>query len=161
MEKLTLKEIAGYLPHKIELQYVDSITQRKRIAFLTSLGINEIETTYKRKIKSCSGDLISWEGHNSVHKMQVKPILYPLEMLTYTIVHNGVEIIPLVKYVESFGEPCDDFYEDNLTDFQIAVLAMLSNRDMRHQEDLEFLQEHHFDYQDLIKSGKAIDKSKL
>ncbi|RRJ87782.1 hypothetical protein [Flavobacterium macacae] len=82
-------------------------------------------------------------------------------MLTKPIVHNGVEIIPLVKHVESFGEPCDDFDEDNLTDYQSAVLSMLSNYDMRHEVDLEFLQEHHFDYQDLIKKGLAIDKSTL
>lgn len=150
MEKLTLKEIAGYSDYNLQFQ-------------VGTKSANNIRKYVMEGFCKSKGNIsIKSSGNTHIELIEnIKPILYPLEMLTKPIVHNGVEIIPLVKHVESFGEPCDDFDENNLTDYQYAVLEMLSNRDMRHQDDLEFLQEHHFDYQDLIKSGKAIDKSKL
>lgn len=141
MESITLKEIAGYLPYELQIKGNDKV-----------VGKMVCEISFESPIVTIGAVL-----RNNFYK----PILYPLSMLTQEIEHNGGKFIPLVKYVESLAEPCEDFDPDNLTDFESAVLSMLTNYEMRHQIDLEFLQEHHFDYQDLIGRGIAIDKSKI
>jgi len=71
--------LAPYFPYDLRLIYKDCQTLRKRKATLTAISKIDIETTYKKKINGCSGDLIGWTGHNNVSEMQVKLILKPFE----------------------------------------------------------------------------------
>lgn len=139
--KLEPRHLVGYLPY--ELNVIDEeIGEKFQVA-----GIN-ISNNVIVNQDNIDGSIEEY-GINLL-----KPTLHPFSYLTKEIEHNGEKFIPLVKYVESLGEPCDDFDENNLTDYQKACLSMLTNYDMRHQQDLEFLQEHLFDYQDLI--GKEL-----
>jgi len=75
---LTIGDFAMYLPHKTEVQYTDCLSDRTRTAYLTGLTTIDIETTYKRKINGCSGDLISFKGNNNIQDLNVKLRLFPL-----------------------------------------------------------------------------------
>lgn len=74
MEKLTLKEIAGYLPYELECFLIDDKMKGVLIGLGEDQGIFDND--------------MYWFN-------QFKPLLYPLEMLTKQIVYNGVEIIPI------------------------------------------------------------------
>lgn len=82
MEKLTIQHLKGYLGTGLKVQYRDCLTNRKRTAFLSGITNDGMETTYPRKINGCSGDMISFEGHNNVIDLNVKLLLYPLSSLT-------------------------------------------------------------------------------
>ena len=109
--KLEIKHLASYLEHKVVLSYTDCLTKRKRNAFLSGISNKEIETTYLRKIKGCSGDYISWDGNNNVHDLQVKPILFPLSSLTKEINFNGETFVPIYKIYEFEQWDTDELYE--------------------------------------------------
>lgn len=151
-EKLTLKEVAGYLPYGLILQYIDTLTLRKRKAFLTSLGINEIETTYKRKVNGCSGDLISWTGNNNVSIMKVKPILRPLSDLTKD------------EYFDLYLELCEEL---GVVRCEHLLLALQDKSyfafPIQKLEALEeFMYKNHFDWKyNLIKRNLAINLNDL
>ena len=98
--KLEIKHLASYLEHKVVLSYIDCLTKRKRNAFLSGISNKEIETTYLRKIRGCSGDYISWNGNNNINDLQVKPILFPLSSLTKEITINGETFVPIKKLFE-------------------------------------------------------------
>lgn len=86
---------SAYLPYNLEIRYKDCLNSKLiRKATLSGITKTEIETTYKRKIKHCAGDIISWDGHNNVIALEVKPILYSKEMLIKEIEHNGEKFIP-------------------------------------------------------------------
>ena len=136
MEKLTLKEIAGYLPYGLEFIYNNDSNSDKNKWLLVSLG------------KRHNGNDFFAKAERSDYKNQInttisliKPLLYPLSMLTKTIVHNGVEIIP----IDLLGGYVD--WEDG-----IQVIEWWK---------IETLYEHHFDIHGLIERGLAIDKSKI
>lgn len=101
--KLEFKHLANYLEHKVILSYIDCLTKRKRKAFLSGMSNKEIETTYLRKIKGCSGDYISWDGNNNIHDLQVKPILFPLSSITKEITVNGKKI-KIIDKIEIFTD---------------------------------------------------------
>lgn len=149
-EKLTIQHLKGYLGTGLKFQITDHTDDRRG-------NICELKGIDFRS-KSTLEFTTSW---GSFCDFEVKPILFPLSSLTKEIEVNGEKFIPLVKHVESFGEPCDDFDQLNLTDYESAVLAMLVNQEMRHQVDVEFLQENKFDYQNLIEKGLAIDVNTL
>lgn len=143
--KLELKHIVGYLPYELRVQYIDCMTNRKRFAFLTTAGINDIETTYKRKINGCYGDLISWKGNNNIGEMKVKLILRPLSDLIKEIDVNGEKFIPTKEY-------------DYLRFEEISTLKSGCNAlKFIQARELELLYEMHFDIHGLIPAGLAID----
>ena len=107
--KLEIKHLASYLEHKVVLSYIDCLTKRKRNAFLSGISNKEIETTYLRKIRGCSGDYISWNGNNNINDLQVKPILFPLSSLTKEITINGETFVPIYKIYEF-----EQWYTDEL-----------------------------------------------
>ncbi len=164
---MELKHVLGYFPYKLELQYMDCQSLRKRKAYLTSMSIDEIETTYKRKIKGCSGDLIAWKGHNNVLEMKVKPILRPLSDLTKEIEVNGVTFEPayFFEITDDSDSYCYEFDSGNIK--LIKLLESISKHNIHF--DIKFLPnivveklyEWHFDIHGLIEKGLAINVNTL
>ena len=149
--KLEPKHIAPYFPYGLRVQYIDPITNKKRTANLTSVGIKEIETTYNRKIKGCSGDIISWSGHNSVEQMKVKPLLRPLSDLTKEIELNGEKFVP----IEMLSYYANEQTEKGTTGLEWGIVSSLP------YTDIEKILEWHFDVFSLIPNGIAIDINTL
>ncbi len=157
MEKLTLKEIAGYLPYELKVLHIDTDE------FEQNEIITELETASVECLTFKDGADFYFENSD----VTIKPLLHSLEMLTKTIVHNGVEIIP-IEYFE-IGDDSDSYpYEfDNGNIKLIKHLELLAKHNFHH--DIKFLpyevvrqlQVWHFDIFGLIKLGKAIDKSTL
>lgn len=134
--KLELQHLAPYLPYKLMLSYFD-ISEYKRKAYLTGITLNEIETTYIRKIRGCSGDLISWSGNNDVIALQIKPILHPLSDLTKEIEVNKKRFVPIIEIGNSI---------DGGPGYTHSSLTALNK-----------LFEWHFDVFGLIETGLAIN----
>jgi len=143
--KLELKHIVGYLPYKIEVQYTDCLTTRKRRAYITNAGIEDIETTYKRKINSCSGDIISWIEHNNVHDIKVKLFLRPLsdigQIQFMGLWTKETDFESILKFIESDSE--------TRLSFKFSLIFW------------ESLYEWHFDIHGLIEAGLAININNL
>jgi len=170
MEKLTLKEIAGYLPYNLKI-LCDS---KNYISTMIGLHSNGIDDDFGN----------NWD-------LEVKPILYPLEMLTKTIVHNGVEIIPIVEiakisnsvneilrigdkkvicgfdFIDGSGEKMRFCYHKITNHFQLTYVDEDFRNDcvLNQLQMFERLHEFHMDIHNLIGRGlavsKAIDKSTL
>lgn len=132
-----LKHIAGYLPYGLLGYFQDE---------------EEDTNYYTTKIDV---QCIEWFMCEGI------PVLRPMSDLTVEIEVNGEKFIPLVKHVESMGEHVEDFDPFFLTDYEQAVLNIMSSSEIRTQYDLEFLLEYHFDVYDLINSGSAIDINTL
>lgn len=156
MEKLTLKELAGYLPY--ELDFI--LTSDKSDEF-------ECEDYYQEDLFKkesiwtlcgyAPGDLNIYLGEGVFDGFlfrngrtycnfycEIKPILYPLSMLTQEIEHNGEKFVPKewlrTNYIgESIG----------------SNTATWSNRTILK------LYEWHFDIHNLIGRGLAIDKTTI
>lgn len=90
--------IHHYLGTEVECSYIPVFGDGKRIkAILTGIGADGIETTYKRKKKGCSGDLIGFTGHNNINDMEFKLHLHPMSRLTEGIEHDGKKFIPIER----------------------------------------------------------------
>lgn len=156
MEKLTLKEIAGYAHTDLKL------TCPERYNFggmITDLEEVTLKCAYE-------GWIMFKEVPGFYPIEHFKPILYSLEMLTKPIVHNGVEIILLNEMKKKFyNVEFNDFIE--FDPFSINI-SLDSNSGiywgLTFDEIYGIIQmfyEHHFDIHGLIERGLAIDKSKI
>ena len=141
--KLEFKHLANYLEHKFILSYIDCLTKRKRKAFLSGMSNKEIETTYLRKIKGCSGDYISWDGNNNIHDLQVKPILFPLSSLTKDDVKNFYQ----------FNN--DDFKSIDLKEWAEDLMFFIKTKEPFQLSQFEYLLSKKFDVFGLIELGLA------
>lgn len=150
MEKLELKHLAPYLPYGLKVIYRDLFSNRKRKALLTGLSKEEIETTYLRKIKGCSGDIISFKGNNNLQDLELKLILRPLSDLTKEIEHNGEKFVPL-----DYNAFKTD--RNHLIDFQNKYAHYKSVK----YGIIERLLEWHFDIFRLIEKGLAVNINTL
>jgi len=128
MESITLKEIAGYLPF-----YLDILPIKRPYMY----------GHYEEK------KMTIWVL-NRFNLEDIKPLLYPLSMLTQPINHNGKEIIP-IEEIDSLAESVS-YYS---IDFYIRSTKFLPFW------VIEKLYEWHFDVHGLIPRGLAIDKSKV
>jgi len=163
MEKLTLKEIAGYLPYGLEIKS------------------NITGTIFEMAGISFRGSIQDKNGFD-VAKIEIcKPLLLPLEMLTKTIVHNEVEIIPIVELAKiNYTDHKDYTFEvsENLCLVEIIGIAnktfgfnqlgdfwrLEGSRSVGISKQLklfELLHELHFDLYGLLGRNLAIDKSTL
>jgi len=155
MEKLTLKEIAGYLPD-VEILILNHKCDYVGIEIAKVNGHYFIgEDIY-----------LTYEGGSTGKKLgtECKLILLGLEMLTKTIVHHGVEIIPIHELEKKFTH-----FDFQFTDYFGILLKIKPSVNLPNQyfmvEDVnlinKMLYEWHFDIFGLLKAGKAIDKSTL
>lgn len=178
MEKLTLKEIAGYLPYSLEFIYNNDSPVEKNKWLLVSLGKRQNGNDFFAK-----AEREDYKNQINTTISLIKPLLYPLEMLTKTIVHNGVEIIPMIEMIKELSlynlSKCefelsgfeDDIFYVNAHDGGRVIdwlsfdgnIFELDGKTLNPQyEAFELLNKYHFDWKyDLIISGKAIDKSTL
>ena len=107
--KLELKHLSPYLNHKIQVSYLDWLEDKKRnTAYLTGISLEDgIETTYKRKKKGCSGDLISWKGNNNIQDLELKLLLRPLSDLNKEIEFNGEKFLPIEVIKKGYLHPVE------------------------------------------------------
>lgn len=178
MEKLTLKEIAGYLPYKLSARLsqqgifnLDSEHPNEnahKIGFIDNFYFNDGELSGSLKIS----EKFSFDFEEG----DIEILLHPLEMLTKTIIHNGVEIIPVVellghsvlkKHNHLFGYDRRKYYSKFMIENTNEWVYNSIPSDFQSMDyfTVQKLQEWHIDYQNLIPRGlavsKAIDKSTL
>jgi hypothetical protein len=137
------------------VQYPDTCG-KKITARLTGVTISEIETTYKRKRKGCSGDILSWQptaSHNS-DALHTKPILRPLSSMTKEEVAEFMGITDGVVTKGNYSKPFFQLeWKDNLDDWRFKF--QYSNQLSAYQ--FIILLSKGFDLFGLIESGEAID----
>ncbi|MDR0714798.1 MAG: hypothetical protein LBF89_11170 [Bacteroidales bacterium] len=83
MDSLELKDIAGYFPYGLHVFYRRELY--KCVALNSSADIK-----LKRTV---NGDPVT----NTCSVDEVSPVLYPLDDIYRTVIHNGEEIIPIVE----------------------------------------------------------------
>lgn len=136
MEKLTLKEIAGYTSNNLEVKYKEGMHYgESEIIGFDSEGV---------KIKGIN----LW-----VLYQNIKPILYPLEILTtndekfdlYLDLCDELEMVRCDSLLKALQDK--KYYALDIQKYSILE---------------EWMYKNHFDWKfDLIKRGLAIDKSTL
>lgn len=141
--KLELKHFTAYINSKPMCSYVDCSSNRRRKAYLTGISSSDgVETTYKRKIRGCSGDLIGLVGHNNIIDLKFKLHLRPLSDFH----------IYEAEFAKFYGENDDSLWElvansyDNLEDILNYPYYTI-----------QFILKKHGDVFNLIKQGLAID----
>ena len=146
-----LKIYSMYLPYKLQVIYKDfPDTKKRKKVFLTGVTLTEIETTYKRKIKGCAGDIISWTGGNNVFDLEVKPILRPL-------IEFAQEPMLWEDLFDEFSEMSFDHFENLFFVFGRANNCM----DVINYEMLQKFLGYHFDIFGLIEQDLAVDINKV
>jgi len=172
MEKITLKEISGYIPDveililNYKCDYVG--IERAKVNGHYFIG----EDIYLTYVGGSTGKKLGTD---------CKLILHSLEMLTETIVHNGVEIIPIVELakinypdhkdytfelnenlclVEIIGITNKTFGFNKLGDFW-SLEGIRSVGISKQLKLFELLHELNFDLYGLLDRNLAIDKSTL
>lgn len=82
-EKLTLKELAGYLPYKLKckVRVFDNL-------IFEIVGLNEFEVEVKGRLKSVT----EWYSYEDIF-----PIVFRISDLTKEITHNGETFLPIEK----------------------------------------------------------------
>jgi hypothetical protein len=191
MDKLKLEYIVGYLPYKVECSYKEYSHETKRFnAFLTGASSDGIETTFKRKKRGCSGDIIGFKGNNNINDLEFKLHLHDLSDLTKEIEVDGEKFVPIVELAKiedkSFNRSLEVFtkptmegesiachYVDNEANhyllfyfikFNVFLLkdSNTNNIMMLHTSKLyQKLHEWHFDIHNLIKEGLAVSINTL
>lgn len=140
-EKLTLKELVGYLPWDLKV--------------LSGFGeYSEIDSLYfsKDEHKRPSLNLMVSrfpKGFRGENFIDIKPILRPLSDLTKEITHNGETFVPVEKLgINLFDKETKYFILDGY--FNAIPYWVIQK-----------LYEWHFDIHGLIEKGKAIDINTL
>lgn len=134
MQKLTLKELAPYLPYELKIQVH---------------GNGELFTLATHRFyKDYSNNELSI--HSMVEDSQVKPVLRPLSDITLEIVQ------------QLFGFEIEEFRmeSDNENDFSLEVLTDLGWTSLTFNEYQNLLA-YHFDLFMLIEKGLAVDINTL
>lgn len=145
MEKLTLKQIAPYLPYEVKM-----CDEEEKTYFPTLIGIDgeSIITTLPRFPYTYKCGI-----------SELKPILRPLSDLTKEIEVNGEKFVPfdVIANDEEYAYLEDDniwvndmFYSQILTDLAFIPYGVIQK-----------LLEWHFDFQGLIQQNKAVDINTL
>lgn len=96
MERLTIKELAPYLPYGLKL-YIWNGGYEKPIEYPTLIGLHGdsiIQSGYRFRSIHCGDEIFSRpEMSNSLSI--IKPLLRPLSYLTEEIEHNGEKFVPM------------------------------------------------------------------
>ena len=165
--KLTLADIAGYIPYRLYAKDAGWY-------FQTMPGI----INHVMGIRSPAFQV---EGHEDklIVLENLKPVLRPLSDLYRTITHNGKELVPIVELCETALQSTVDNYElkkDNLYiyiadrlsyefcfskergSFEFVYIGKVNNLlKVNHQNLLfDYLHELKIDYRDLIEAKLAV-----
>lgn len=113
MERLTIKEVAPYLPYNVGVEITRHVYPRRTV--ITILDISKLEY--------CESQIYS-----------LKPLLRPLSQLTEEIEHNGERFVPIIELfklrTQVTGDKIADYYIDNNT----AILRL----EAQHLDEYEF-----------------------
>ncbi|WP_196934884.1 hypothetical protein [Sphingobacterium hungaricum] len=144
MDSLQLKEIVGYLPYGLDVEY-QGITNLKELSEHNSKEpktfdifdddhekwvISEPKAIIGRRVSKIK-QIKFYKNYISVHVgthhgylktvylSDIKPILYPLSMLTQEIEHKGKRFVPIVELfklkTQATGNEIFDYYIENDT----------------------------------------------
>jgi hypothetical protein len=169
--KLELKDICGYLPHRLKV----TDDEGWHIYDLTNILL--FQGIFKAGICQQVND--EFFDEDELFISDSTPILRPLSDLYRIVTHNGNEIVPIVKLAkmampysqqylkESYCEIIDDdnqhfrFHWNNASfSFEMESSYRLCSTPMQSQL-FDYLHELKIDYRDLIDSGLAIDANTL
>jgi hypothetical protein len=139
--QLELKYLVGYANHNLKIQ----IQEVGESAFISELEGIDFKT--KRIIAKEYNSSLYWK------LTEIKPILYPLSMITKEIEINGEMIVPIEWFIKEDWYGC---YE----------LERMNNQNFINLNTLPYciteqLLEWHFDIYGLIEAGLAIDKTTI
>ena len=153
-EKLTIKELAAYLPYKLKCKVIASEWYDEGFGILYSIDLDEEtgvisgNTLHNKTIYCVEADF-----------SDIKPILYPLSSLTKEIEHNGAKFVPLEIIVGIALK------EMNIKESDAVVLSrMIMYNDNLHKLPFWVIQklfEWKIDVFNLIPQGLAIDVTTL
>jgi hypothetical protein len=140
MNKLTIKELAPYLPYGLKVQHTTFLEFGKNRVVIDTLD-------------SLCADCATFESSMDYYlidpednECEIKPILRPLSDLTKSIEHNGEKFVP----------------QDILNHLDLEWVITSDNLVMKmNYEDVLKLLEWHFDIFGLIEKGLAIDINTL
>lgn len=156
MKRLTIKELAPYLPYGItgsvdkESYYI--YEESDRIGELKSIDLTDLD--YELVVYSDSGYFLC-------NISEFKPLLRPLSYLTEEIEHNGERFVPIKRIQELFNlseqssylladtvkSLSDFFFTRDLTDvFRFETVVSINSK----------LHEWHFDTANLLGLGLAL-----
>lgn len=120
MDKLTLKEIAPYLPYKLHFIAKDREWELNKIDIISTYKVwacsswNKKKLIYEPEINCIDGCI----GHG-FRLSEVKILLYPLSQLTQEIEHNGERFVPMVELfklkTQVTGSEIFDYFIENDT----------------------------------------------
>ena len=135
MERLTIKELAPYLPYRLKL-YLWNGGYEKPIEYPTLIGLHGdsiIQSGYRFKSIHCGDEIFSRpEMSNSLSI--IKPLLRPFSQLTEEIEHNGERFVPIIELfklrTQVTGDKIADYYIENNT----AILSL----EAQHLDEYEF-----------------------
>ncbi|MDR1346814.1 MAG: hypothetical protein LBJ63_00050 [Prevotellaceae bacterium] len=164
MRQLELKDISGYLPY--DLYVITNRTINPKLVHCAGRGNLYIGTTFRAiNIKYC------------------KAVMRPLSDMYKTIIHNEIEIIPIVElakiafpnqlnYCHLKGNYCDIFssdkkysylfrYEEKESYFRLVYTGDFNDMYTNQHQLFDYLKKLKIDYRGLIESGLAIDANTL
>lgn len=171
MEKLTIEQLAPYLPYELKVNLTRRLFERNNVGLMgCTFGYND--TTNEHWI---------YRENVTYGIYDIKPILRPLSDLTKEITHNGETFVPMEKLCNDFcgRTPCNaEFgttkilmhadngsalkwwfvYHRNKMTFELSD----DNKDMTthvlpQYQMFQKLHEWHFDVFGLIDKGLAVD----
>lgn len=158
MKTLILEHVAPYLPYGLKWTLQELMT-------FTMTGITK-ETLYTKE-----GSVLNWKKHPDLPQA-LFPLLHPWSDLTKEIEHNGERFVPILKFLNNgnlgynyintknpyFIHACGDFPDKShpIGRFNKTIFTdnILGKNDYK---TINKLIEWHFDINDLIKAGLAID----
>jgi len=155
MERLTIKELAPYLPYELKL-YIWNGGYEKPLEHPTLIGLHGdsiIQSGYRFKSIHCGDEIFSRpEMSNSLSI--IKPLLRPLSQLTEEIEHNGERFVPyqrLYQFASNMGIHKGTFEHmlENIIEGSIHITEMPYYL-------VKNLLEWHFDIFCLIDRGLAL-----
>lgn len=150
MEKLTLENIACYLPYGLRV-----------------IRVNENSNTYANPgpytIIGADINNVYYLNGSGFQITNAKPILRPMD-LTNPIEIDGKEIIPVCELCKiSYGSDYEDrdYDENELCEMEQVIISLSYFTDTLTLDNAHWLFKHHFDVFGLIERGLAIDINKL
>lgn len=154
MDKLELKDIAPYLPYELKFFYSRDALVEKNVWQLVGL---ERKNSYKLSDNfTVIGRNIEYKNNINLTLRLVKPILRPMSDLTKEITHNGETFIPLHRILEAYCFDLAKMDEEYILSFKESLIEV----DMSYKT-AQMLHEMHFDVNDLIGRGLAINLNEV
>lgn len=136
-----------------DIEYPDT-NNKKITARLTTVGLSEIETTYKRKRKGCVGDILSFKsnGNHKCDALNTKLSLFTLSAITDEDAMEVKSIINKQCIGEESGEHLQITLNDILGDIEVLALATFETVDYLRSKGyaLPYL---HWTVDELIEAG--------